>query len=261
MGIRPLWRERSTLETRSGVFGPQTDHAVREFQRAHGLAPVDGEVGSDTREALAQAARRPLVPETTQSNNVRYEAIRGRLPECTDPKVVANVALQARENGITGPDHLRGVAVRGSDLHRQGPYPGARLTVDMQAPTPDLQAMSDHMREQTQQQRVQDEQQRREQSQAHRPWSRSVPSAVVRLSGPSRRTARSSYSGLRPFQCCLRDPLPGARRQASGPPAPMGRDRRRLYLGCAFLSTPATSGVLCGGGAFMPVRTDIPGRF
>jgi hypothetical protein len=66
------------------------------------------------------------------------------------------------ENGITGPDQLKGVAVRGSDVHLQGPYPGARVSVDLNAPTPDLQAMSDHTREQS----LQQMQQQRSQSQA-----------------------------------------------------------------------------------------------
>jgi murein L,D-transpeptidase YcbB/YkuD len=37
----------------SGVFGPKTDHAVREFQQHHGLQ-VDGVVGKNTWKALLE---------------------------------------------------------------------------------------------------------------------------------------------------------------------------------------------------------------
>lgn len=142
-------------------FGANTDHAVREFQRAHGLE-VDGKVGRDTREALAQAAERPLVSEATHPDNGLYRAIAGQLPEGTDPKVVASVTLQAMENGIDSPERLRAVAVRGNDVHLQGAIAGERVTVDMRAPTPDLQAMSDHMREQTGE-RLQEQQRQQQQ--------------------------------------------------------------------------------------------------
>lgn len=150
------------LETQSGVFGQQTDHAVREFQRAHGLEPVDGKVGSDSRAALAQAAQRPLVSEATHPNHAQYTAIARQLPEGTDPKATANITLQALENGITTPEQLKGVAVRGSDVHLQGSYPGARVSVDLNTPTPDLQVMSDHLAAQTQE-RTQGDQARRQQ--------------------------------------------------------------------------------------------------
>lgn len=132
-----------------GDFGNNTDHAVRAFQRAHGLEPVDGKVGKDTRSALIEAAKHPLVSEATHPSHKLYQAIAKELPAGADPKAIANVTLQAMENGITGPDKLQGLAVRGSDVHLQGPYPGARVSVDLTAPTPDLQAMSDHMARQT----------------------------------------------------------------------------------------------------------------
>lgn len=46
------------LETTSGRFGPQTEHALRAFQADHGLK-VDGEYGDRSRAALAAAARDP----------------------------------------------------------------------------------------------------------------------------------------------------------------------------------------------------------
>ncbi|MFT3667243.1 MAG: peptidoglycan-binding protein [Pseudoxanthomonas sp.] len=44
------------LETSSGKFGPQTEHALRSFQADHGLK-VDGAYGDRSREAMASATR------------------------------------------------------------------------------------------------------------------------------------------------------------------------------------------------------------
>jgi len=44
------------LETASGVFGPQTDHALRAFQADRGIE-VDGAYGRQSREAMAAAVR------------------------------------------------------------------------------------------------------------------------------------------------------------------------------------------------------------
>ena len=142
-------------------LGGNTDHAIREFQRAHGLQD-DGKVGPDTRAALAQAAARPLVSEASHPNHALYQAISGHLPPGTAPMVVANITLQAMENGISSPERLAGVAVRGNDVHLQGRFEGERVSVDMRAPTPDLQSMSDHMREQTGE-RVQEQQRQQQQ--------------------------------------------------------------------------------------------------
>jgi peptidoglycan hydrolase-like protein with peptidoglycan-binding domain len=139
------------LETRSGMFGRETDHALRDFQRAHGLE-VDGKIGPDTRAALARTVQQPLVSEATHPNHPLYTAIGRQLPPATDPRATANITLQAIENGITSPEQLAGVAVRGSDVYLMGTTPGFRAQVDLHAPTADLQSMSDHMREQAQQQ-------------------------------------------------------------------------------------------------------------
>jgi len=145
-----------------GDFGSNTDKAVRDFQRSHGLEPVDGKVGDDTRAALAQAAQRPLVSEATHPNHGLYTAIGAQLPSGSDPKVVANVALQAMENGITSGQKLERMVVSGTDAYLMGAIPGDRTKVDLTAPTPDLQAMSDHITRQT----LQQVQQQRSQTQA-----------------------------------------------------------------------------------------------
>lgn len=143
-------RDGRPLETRSGIFGPDTHHAVEQFQRRHGLADVDGIVGRDTSAALRVAATRPLLSEATHPNHRLYAEIARQLPPGTRPEVAANVTLQAVENGITAPDRLARVDVRGSDVFVMGTTPGERAKVDLQAPTPTLQQMSDHVREQSQ---------------------------------------------------------------------------------------------------------------
>ncbi|WP_313318522.1 peptidoglycan-binding protein [Stenotrophomonas sp.] len=44
------------LETRSGTFGPQTEHALRSFQQDRGIG-VDGAFGKQSREAMTQQLR------------------------------------------------------------------------------------------------------------------------------------------------------------------------------------------------------------
>jgi len=164
-------RDGKPLEL-DGDFGPNTEYAVRAFQRDYSLK-TDGVAGPLTLTSIGeqlpqsrarveraegagpvqpQASGRPLITDSSHPNHSLFVTIQRQLPEGTDPRVTANITLQALENGITGPEQLKGVAVRGSDVHLQGPYPGARVSVDLDAPTPDLQAMSDHMREQNQQQ-------------------------------------------------------------------------------------------------------------
>lgn len=145
--------------TVDGQFGPQTEHAVREFQRAHGLKE-DGIAGPQTMSALAEAKNRPLVSEATHPQHGLYEKIASSLGRDVDPRAVANITLQSMENGLDHPDKIRGVVVNGTDVHvlPSGNDPGARVRVDLQAPTADMQAMSDHMAKEAQQ-----EQQRQQQ--------------------------------------------------------------------------------------------------
>lgn len=143
-------RDGLPLETRSGIFGPNTDYALKQFQQAHGLRDVDGIMGSRTAGALATAATRPLLSEATHPNHPLYAEIARQLPPGTKPEVAANVTMQAMENGITAPDKLGRVDVRGNDVFVMGTTPGDRARVDLQAPTPTMQQISDHTREQSQ---------------------------------------------------------------------------------------------------------------
>jgi putative chitinase len=143
-------RNGQPLETRSGIYGPETRHAVEDFQRRHGLKP-DGLIGDDTRAAMTTAAQRPLLSEATHPNHRLYAEIARQLPPGTRPEVAANVTLQALENGIASPDRLARVDVRGNDVFVMGTTPGDRVKVDLNAPTPGMQQMSDHTRQQSQQ--------------------------------------------------------------------------------------------------------------
>lgn len=63
------------LETASGMFGPQTEHALRAFQADRGLK-VDGVYGDRSRDALATAVRdtvRDAAPADTTPQQVRSE--------------------------------------------------------------------------------------------------------------------------------------------------------------------------------------------
>ncbi|RMH91064.1 peptidoglycan-binding protein [Lysobacter pythonis] len=145
-----------------GIQGQNTEHAVRIFQQSHGLS-VDGTVGPQTLKALEHAKAYPFVTEVNHPNHTLYRDIAERLPPGTDPRVTANVTLQAMENGVDHPSKLREVLVNGNDVWvlSTSPDPAQRARVDLQAPTPDMQSMSDHMAKQSAEQQL--EQQRAQQ--------------------------------------------------------------------------------------------------
>ncbi|RMH87430.1 hypothetical protein EBB59_13010, partial [Lysobacter pythonis] len=116
-----------------GIQGQNTEHAVRIFQQSHGLS-VDGTVGPQTLKALEHAKAHPFVTEVNHPNHMLYRAIAERLPPGTDPRVTANVTLQAMENGVDHPSKLREVLVNGNDVWvlSTSPDPAQRARVDLQ---------------------------------------------------------------------------------------------------------------------------------
>lgn len=139
----------------TGHFGPNTVHAVKDFQQAHGLND-DGIVGPKTIRAMAHARMHPLISEKSHPSNALYRAIAEDLPAGTQPRVIANVTMQAMENGITDPSKLRDVVpLKHGDVMVRGNLIGTQVQVDLQAPTPGMQQMSDHVAKEQQQQQQQ----------------------------------------------------------------------------------------------------------
>ncbi len=97
-----------------GDFGDKTEHAVRAFQRAHGLH-VDGIVGRDTRVALAKAERTPLLSERTHPDHALFRQAQQGLRQLPagafhgDREIdntAAALAQKAREGGVSRIDHV-----------------------------------------------------------------------------------------------------------------------------------------------------------
>lgn len=147
-----------------GVSGANTDHAIRQFQAAHGLK-VDGIAGPRTQSAMEHAAQHPLLSESRHPSHGLYRAIAEQLPAGTDRRTIANITMQAQENGISTPRDLRGVHVNGNDVWvlGNGPDPAAsRVRVDLQAPTADLQSTSDHVARQASHAQAESQQQQQQ---------------------------------------------------------------------------------------------------
>ncbi len=90
----------------------------------------------------------------------RVQAQTGQPPR---PEAAANITMQMLENGIPTPNDIRGLAVSGSNVHVQGATPGARVTVDLDAPTAALPVMSEHMAQQARESEVRERQRNQEQ--------------------------------------------------------------------------------------------------
>ena len=110
-----------------GDFGPNTQHAVEELQRAHGLQ-VDGKVGMDSLRALANELQNgrpaPKLPEPERApgrfedaslgTDPFFQSLRdhvhtmdrsmGRTPDEASDRVAAALCAECRANGLTRVD-------------------------------------------------------------------------------------------------------------------------------------------------------------
>ncbi|MBS1942469.1 MAG: peptidoglycan DD-metalloendopeptidase family protein, partial [Bacteroidetes bacterium] len=110
-------KDGKVLETRSGIIGSNTGHALREFQSAHGLK-VDGIVGPKTQEALKHAKDHPLINEAGHPSHGMYEQIKAQTDKLGGAKALgfhsdkeytkalANMTWQAKLSGMTQVDHV-----------------------------------------------------------------------------------------------------------------------------------------------------------
>lgn len=134
-----------------GKFGGHTQAAVERLQRAHGIA-VDGEVGPETRRAMARhaqsastpgvtapvptthAAALPGLDQASHPDHGLYTAIRARLPAPYANELAAHITAQAKQHGIDTPEKVGGVAVQDGRAFVVGTTPGFRATIDLAQP-------------------------------------------------------------------------------------------------------------------------------
>ncbi|SFR90196.1 putative chitinase [Dyella sp. OK004] len=100
-----------------GHFGPNTKHAVEDFQRAHGLTP-DGVAGKQTMakiHELAQASKPQLNDSRHPDHELYKQALdgvhkldtqHGRAPDTRSEQLAAALVVAAREHGLSRIDHV-----------------------------------------------------------------------------------------------------------------------------------------------------------
>ncbi|TAA36770.1 peptidoglycan-binding protein [Pseudoxanthomonas winnipegensis] len=142
--VRALQQQLNTLGVRDehgrrlaedGKFGTHTQAAVERLQRTHGIA-VDGEVGPDTRRALAArpAIATPGLDQASHPDHRLYTAIRAQVPAPYSNELAAHITVQAKQHGIDTPEKVGGVAVQDGKAYVVGTTPGFRATVDLAQP-------------------------------------------------------------------------------------------------------------------------------
>ncbi|MDQ1117800.1 putative chitinase [Pseudoxanthomonas winnipegensis] len=142
--VRALQQQLNTLGVRDehgrrlaedGKFGTHTQAAVERLQRTHGIA-VDGEVGPDTRRALAArpAIATPGLDQASHPDHRLYTAIRAQVPAPYSNELAAHITVQAKQHGIDTPEKVGGVAVQDGKAFVVGTTPGFRATVDLAQP-------------------------------------------------------------------------------------------------------------------------------
>ena len=154
--------------TADGVFGSNTEHAVKEFQKKYGLDD-DGIAGSKTLSALKQ---QPEVEKKNEETTMKmsdpnhpdhklFSALSSRLPGMPEERIVqATIAAKAANINDT---QINKTIVYGDKLYVTSNVPTIRAEVDLNKPVPDTQEL------QRQNEEVNSQLQARQQIQHHSP--------------------------------------------------------------------------------------------
>lgn len=113
--IRLGYADNEGRELRAdGDFAQRTEYAVKAFQQAHSLRP-DGVVGPDTRRALADALKSPLLSERTHPDNASFQEAKIGIKQLSQgqfrsdgelDRASAALSAAARQAGLTHIDHV-----------------------------------------------------------------------------------------------------------------------------------------------------------
>lgn len=101
------------------------------------------------------------------SDRQLFAALRERLPASVADEAVAQVLVEAKQNGIGDVSRLDKVVLHGERIHVLGTTPGFRASIDLAEQAPPLQESVNQLQENNRQQQAQQEQAQQEQMQQH----------------------------------------------------------------------------------------------
>jgi nicotinamide mononucleotide (NMN) deamidase PncC len=117
LGVQTALRQHGHELGTDAVFGPETDRAVREFQRDHGLA-VDGIVGPRTSAALVATRHAALSPDQQRHLQLAREQLGPALSACGhSPEQIERICTAAMS---LAQQHAERGPVKGFFLSKDG---------------------------------------------------------------------------------------------------------------------------------------------